>query len=57
MSLDTQCSPEHASLCLTLLLKRCCTVTHQEGHIKVIMMTQTFRVLVGARAGSKSTSV
>lgn len=57
MSLGPQCSPEHASLCLALLLKRCCAVTHQEGHIEVIVMTQTFRVFVGARAGSNSTSV
>lgn len=48
-----QCSPKHASLCLALLLKWCSTVANQEGHIEVIMVTQTFRIFVGARAGIK----
>lgn len=42
MAQGPQLSPKHAPLCFALLLKWCCTVTHQEGHIEIIVVTQTF---------------
>ena len=38
------------SLALRLLLKRSGVVAHQQGHIKVVMVTEAFQILVGAGA-------
>lgn len=42
--------PQNMPLSLSLLLKGCSTVTNKQRHIKVILVTKSLRVQVGARA-------
>lgn len=41
------------SLAVRLLLKRSSVVADHQGHIEVIMVVNTFLILIGARTGGK----